>query len=222
MVLRALGLALVLVLSTASAAQEFKLAPVDDGASDATWPRFKARLLEALARRDQQFLLDVVDRKIRNTSGIDGVAEFKKLWELQSADSAVWTELPKLLFLGSVLVKRDAKTSELCAPYVYYKWPENAGGGNASGAIIAKETLLKAEPAADAVTIGALSYDLVAVIDWEVADQNKDAPQKWVKLKAGSGEGYVPEEHVRSPLEYRACFVNNGARWRMTELEVGE
>jgi hypothetical protein len=32
----------------------------------------------------------------------------------------------------------------------------------------------------------------------------------------------VPEEHVRSPLEYRACFVQNGARWRMTALEVGE
>jgi hypothetical protein len=222
MVLRALGLALALLVSTSTIAQEFKLAPVDEGASDASWPRFKARLLEALARRDQQFLLDIVDRKIRNTSGIEGQAEFKKLWEPHSADSALWTELPKLLFLGSVFVKRDAKTSELCAPYVYYKWLENAGGSNASGAIIARETLLKAEPAANAATVGALSYDLVAVIDWEVADQSKESAQKWVKLKTGTREGYVPEEHVRSPLEYRACFVNSGARWRMTELEVGE
>src|SRR5258707_94471 len=79
MALRALGLALALLVSTATIAQEFKLAPVDEGASDASWPRFKARLLEALARRDQQFLLDIVDRKIRNTSGIEGQAEFKKL-----------------------------------------------------------------------------------------------------------------------------------------------
>ena len=222
MALRALGLALALLVATASAAQEFKLAPVDEGASDASWPRFKARLLAALARRDQQFLLDVVDRKIRNTSGVEGPAEFKKLWEPQSAESAVWTELPKLLFLGSVFVKRDAKTSELCAPYVYYKWPDNAGGGTASGAIIAKETLLKAEPAANAITLVTLSYDLVTITDWEVDDQNKESPQKWVKLKAGAREGYVPEEHVRSPLEYRACFVNSGARWRMTELDVGE
>jgi hypothetical protein len=28
--------------------------------------------------------------------------------------------------------------------------------------------------------------------------------------------------HVRSPLEYRACFVQSGTRWRMTALEVGE
>ena len=218
---RALCLALALLLPTAGAAQETKLIPVDEGASDATWPRFKARLLEALARRDHQFVLDIVDRKIRNMSGPDGAAEFRKLWEPQSAESPLWTELPKLLFLGSVFVKRDAKTSELCAPYVYYRWPENAGG-NASGAIIAKETLLKAEPAASAATLAALSYDLVAVADWEVADQNKNTAQKWVKLKAGAREGYVPEEHVRSPLEYRACFVQSGARWRMTALEVGE
>src|SRR5258708_21097117 len=121
MVMRALGLALALLLPIAAGAQEFKLVPVDEAASDASWPRFKARLLEALARRDQQFLLDVVDRKIRNTSGVEGQAEFKKLWEPHAANSPLWTELPKLLFLASVVVKRDAKTSELSPPYVYYK-----------------------------------------------------------------------------------------------------
>jgi len=220
MLLRALGVALALSLATASSAQELKLLPVDEGAADASWPRFKARLIEALGRRDQQFLLDMVDRKVRNTSGIDGQAEFKKLWEPQSADSPLWTELPKLLFLGSVFVKRDAKTRELCAPYVYFKWPDNAG--DATGAIIAKETLLKAEPAANSATLAALSYDLVNAIDWEVADKSKESPQKWVKLKAGAREGYVAEEHVRSPLEYRACFVNTGSRWRLVELDAGE
>jgi hypothetical protein len=218
---RAAGFALALLFATASTAQDLKLAPVDEGGGDPTWPRFKARLLEALARRDAQFVLDSVDRRVRNMSGVDGAAEFKKLWEPQSAASPLWSELPKLLFLGSVFVKRDGKTRELCAPYVYYRWPRTTGG-DASGAIVAKETFLKAQPAGSAATLGSLSYDLVAVTDWEVADENKDSAQKWVKLKAGSREGYVPEEHVRSPLEYRACFLNSGGRWRMTALEVGE
>jgi hypothetical protein len=220
-VARALGFALALLLATASAAQQQKLAPADEGATDPGWPRFKARLLEALERRDQKFMLGIIDRRIRNMSGTDGDAEFKKLWELHSPTSPLWTELPKLLFLGSVFVKRDAKTQELCAPYVYYRWPRE-GGGSATGAIIARETMLKAQPAANAVTLATLSYDLVAVADWEVADDSKDSNQKWVKLKAGTVEGFVPEEHVRSPLEYRACFVNSGARWRMTALEAGE
>jgi hypothetical protein len=220
MSLRSACTALLMLMATAGAAQELKLAPVDEGANDASWSRFKARLLEALARHDQKFVLAMIDRRIRNTSDISGVAEFTKLWEPQSATSPLWAELSKLLFLGSVVVKRDAKTSELCAPYVYYRWPDNAG--DAAGAIIAKETFLKTQPAESSVTLGSLSYDLVAVSDWEVADDNPGSPQKWVKVKARAGEGYVPEEHVRSPLEYRACFVNSGARWRMTGLEVGE
>jgi hypothetical protein len=221
MKLRALCLVFMLLLTTGSGAQNLKLLPVDEGAKDASWPRFKARLIDALARRDHQFIRGILDRKIRNMSDTDGAAEFEKLWELQSASSPFWTELTKLLFLGSVFVKRDAKTVELCAPYVYYRWPE-AASSDASGAIIAKETLLKARPATNAPTVAVLSYDLVAVADWEVDDEDKTSPQKWVKLKAKAGEGFVPEEHVRSPLEYRACFVNSGARWRMTGLEAGE
>jgi hypothetical protein len=217
----ALGFSCLLLFASVTSAQQLKLAPVDEGASDPNWPRFKARLVEALQKRDQQFVLGIVDRRIRNMSGTGGEAEFKKLWELQSADSSLWSELPKLLFLGSVYVKRDAKTQELCAPYVYYRWPRD-NAGNASGAIIARETLLKAQPATNAANLSSLSYDLVAVTDWEVADENKESAQKWVKLKAGAIEGYVPEEHVRSPLEYRACFLNSGGRWRMTALEAGE
>ena len=220
MTLRAPLLWLLLLMATTGSAQDLKLAPVDEGANNATWPRFKARLIDALARHDQQFVLDIVDRNIRNTSGTDGVVEFKKLWEPQAADSALWAELKKLLFLGGVFVKRDKNVTEFCAPYVYYKWPDDSGG--ASGAVIARETLLKAQPAINAVTLGTLSYDLVSVVDWEVADDNKESAQKWVRLKAKAGEGYVPEEHVRSPLEYRACFVSSGARWRMTALEFGE
>lgn len=221
MILRAIGLMLFMLFATVAVAQEQKLPPVDEGTNDATWPRFKARLIDALARRDRQFIRGIVDRKIRNTTDTDGSAEFEKLWELQSDASPLWNELPKLLFLGGVFVKRDGNIVEFCAPYVHYKWPENPGG-NADGAIIAKETLLKTQPSATSATLAALSYDLVAVDDWEVADENKDSAQKWVKLKARAGEGYVPEEHVRSPLEYRACFVNSGGRWRMTALEVGE
>ena len=77
-------------------------------------------------------------------------------------------------------------------------------------------------PSAAAATVATLSYDLVAVSSWEVADESKESPQKWVKAKAGSKEGFAPEEHVRSPLEYRACFIKRDGNWRLSGLEVGE
>ena len=40
--------------------------------------------------------------------------------------------------------------------------------------------------------------------------------QKWVRIKYLDREGYVPEEHVRSPVEQAACFVKSANGWRMT------
>ena len=219
--LRRLMIAAVLAAAAGgAAAQGVKLPPVDEGAGDPGWIRFRARLLEALEKRDQKFILGIIDGKIRNISRTDGVAEFRKLWEPHSADSPLWVELPKLLFLGGAFVKRGKAGNEFCAPYVHYKWPDNAA--DASGAIIAKEALMKAKPSTAAETLQTLSYDLVKVLDWEVADEDKESKQKWVKIQTKAGDGYVPEEQVRSPLEYRACFVRSDAGWRMTGLEAGQ
>jgi hypothetical protein len=218
---RAVAVAAALTATASVVAQEIRLPPVDEAAGDATWVRFKARLLDALAKRDQKFVISIVDGKIRNTSEKDGIAEFRRLWEPHSAASPLWVELPKILFLGGAFVKRDKGVIELCAPYVHYKWPDNADA-DASGAITAKEALMKAKPSATADTLQTLSYDLVKVLDWEIADDDKTSGQKWVQIQTRAGAGFVPEEQVRSPLEYRACFVKSGAGWRMTALEVGE
>lgn len=219
--LRALFATILLVAALAAAAQEVKLFPVDEGASDPSWARFKARLLVALEKRDQKFVLGIVDGRIRNTLGQDGSTEFRKLWQPHAADSPLWVELPKLLFLGGVFVKRAKGAYEFCAPYVYFKWPDNAPAA-ASGAILVAEVLMKARPSAAAQTLQTLSHDLVKVLDWEVADDDKENKQLWVRIQTGAGAGYVPEEQIRSPLEHRACFARRGASWRMTGLEVGE
>src|SRR3989304_5805174 len=109
-----------------AAAQEVKLLPVDEGAHDPSWASFKARLLEALAKRDQKFVLGIVDARIRNTLGPNGSAEFRNLWQPHAPDSPLWVELPKLLFLGGGVVKRDKGVAEFCAPYVRFNWPDNA------------------------------------------------------------------------------------------------
>ena len=220
-VLRGVAAAALIAAAVGAQAQDLKLLPVDEAINDATWLRFKSRLLDALSKRDQKFVLGIVDPRIRNISEKNGSAEFRKLWEPQSTGSALWVELPKLLSLGGVFVKRERAPTEYCAPYVYYKWPDNAPA-EADGAVIAREALLKAEPSIAAQTLQTLSYDMVKVLDWEVSDTAHDSKQAWVKLQTRAGVGYLPEEQVRSPLEYRACFVKSGSSWRMTGLEVGE
>ena len=101
--------ALVIMCATggAATAQPVKLLPVDEMAADAGWTRFRASLIEALLKRDRKFIESVIDRNVRNISGTDGIAEFRKLWEPENTASPLWSELPKVLFLGSAQVKAD-------------------------------------------------------------------------------------------------------------------
>ena len=208
--------ALMLAIAVPAQAQERKLLPVDEAAGDASWIRFKKRLQAAIDTRDKQFLLSILDRNVRNqTEKTRGIAEFRKQWELDTADSPVWRELQSALLLGSAYMRRDKGARELCAPYVLAKWPEDVAPFS-NAVVIAKETTVRAEPSNASAALGALSYDIVPITDWEVDDKAADTQQKWVRIRFRNRDGYLPEEHVRSPVEQAACFTKSGDTWRMT------
>lgn len=218
-----IGLTLLLVIGAADAqeTQAKKLLPVDEAAKDASWASFRRQLLNALAKHDRKFLLSIVDRNIRNPLDAPrGVAAFRKQWDLEADDSPLWRELPAALFLGSAWLKPEKGPRQLCAPYVAVKWPDDIDPFD-YGAITAREALAKAAPASDAETLATLSYDIVPVADWEVADRAADGKQKWVKIRLKDKEAYVPEEQIRSPIEHRACFVKTESGWRMVGFVIG-
>jgi hypothetical protein len=192
-----------------------KLPLVDEAAADASWLRFKKRLQGAIASRDKQFLLSILDRNVRNqTAKTRGIPEFRKQWELDTADSPVWRELQTALELGAAYMKRDNGVRELCAPYVLGKWPYELEPFN-HAVVISRDSTVQSAPSTASSALGRLSYDIVAVDDWEI-DDKADPKQKWVRIGYGKGKGYVLEEHVRSPIEQAACFVKAGSGWKMT------
>ena len=207
--------ALLGALGTA-AAQERKLPPVDEAAGDATWLRFKKRLLEAVQKRDKQFLLSILDKNVRNQDErTRGVANFRKQWELDTDDSPVWRELASALQLGGAYIQRGKRPREFCAPYLLGKWPPDVQPFD-NGVVISRDAPVQAEPSASSAALGTLSYDIVPVTDWEVDDKAADVKQKWVKVRFRNRDGFVPEEQVRSPIEQAACFAKSGNGWRMT------
>ena len=127
-------------------AQERKLAPVDEAAGDATWQRFKKRLLGAIEKRDKHFVLSILDKNVRNQDArTRGIAHFRKQWELDTNDSPLWRELATALQLGGAYLKRDNGQRELCAPYLLGRWPPDIEPVN-HGVVIARDAAVQAEP----------------------------------------------------------------------------
>lgn len=207
----------------ATKVQDGVFAPRDEAAGDQSWTRFRDRLLEAVQQRDKKFVLGIVDRNVRNGIGQpSGIGEFTRQWEPDADDSPLWRELPRALHLAAVYYSHERMPRSLCAPYVLPRWPKGVDP-HGNGAITARETSVRAAPSGSAEVISNLGPSIARVTDWEVADSEAGIKQKWVKISAQDREGYIPEEHIRSPLEHLACFRKSEAGWRMTSfLAAGE
>lgn len=201
--------------------QRLRLEPVDEAGRDPTWVSFRNRLLNAVEARDGKYVTGVLAPNVRASLETPrGPAEFRKQWDLDAKNSPLWHALRSALFLGSAYVEREKGRRELCAPYLVAKWPKEVDPFQ-HGAAIAREVLVKAEPSSQSATLQVLSYDIVRVRDWELADKAADVRQRWVKIDVKNGEGYVPEEQIRSPVEHAACFNKSSQGWRMTGFAPG-
>ncbi|MDH3286203.1 MAG: hypothetical protein OEP48_00540 [Betaproteobacteria bacterium] len=201
--------------------QEGRLEPVDEAARDPSWVSFRNRLLNAAEVRDRKHVMGILAQDVR--TGLEaprGAAEFRKRWEVDAEKGPLWHALRSALFLGSAYLERENGRRELCAPYLLAKWPQDVDPFQ-HGAAVAREVLVKAGPSSRSATVQVLSYDIVTISDWEVTDKAADVKQRWVKVKVRNGEGYVPEEQIRSPIEHAACFVKTEGGWRMTGLAPG-
>lgn len=206
-----------------SPAPEPKFVPRDEAAGDVSWARFRDRLLTAVQQRDRKFVLGIVDRNVRN--GLErprGMDEFIRQWDLDAEDSPLWRELPRALHLAAAWYRHDQMPRSLCAPYVLPQWPQDIDP-HTYGAITAKQTEVRIAPSGNAEVQLALGHSIVPVTDWEVADRDADVKQKWVKIRVRERDGYVPEEHIRSPIEHLVCFRKGESGWRLTSfLAAGE
>jgi len=198
------------------------IAPVDEAATDPTWTAFKARFVEAAQRRDRKSLLQVIDPDV--DSGPDskrGLEEFRRRWDWDKDTSPLWRELVSAISHGGAFLKGSKGVHRVCAPYVAVRWPSDVDPF-VNGAITARDVLVKARPSSQSDTIVRMSYDVVRVEDWEVADETASVPQKWTKIRVDNGSGFIPEEQIRSPIEHLACFLKTGSQWRLVSFTAGD
>ncbi len=206
-------------------AQERYVRPVDEGEQDASFSVFREKLIAAVKNHDKKYLLGIIDPKIKASfGGDDGIADFKKVWKINSPKSALWDELLVVLTNGGTFYKEaDVKNKQFSAPYTFTSFPEDLDAFEHS-IIFGNNVNLRVKPDLSANVVAKLNYNVVKV-DFENSIKSKENENNysWLKVETlGGKKGFVSAEYVRSPIDYRVFFEKKNGKWKMTAFVAGD
>ena len=206
-------LTVLLALGPLGAPAQPALLPVDEAAQQPDFFAFRARLQEALARRDTEAVLAVVHPQVRTSFGDHGGHDgFRRHWRPDAPDSSLWSTLATVLALGGSFVEDGS----FHAPYVYSRWPDEVDAFE-HRAVVGASVRVRAHPEAAAPIAGSVSFGIVAV------DAPADPGSPWVRVRLPDGtRGYMAQRYLRSPVDYRAIFQRHDGRWQLTALVAGD
>ena len=191
-----------------------KLYPIDESHLDPSFAEFKTRLLEAVERRDLDFLLSIVHPKIYLDYEGGSPERLKQNW----GGEMNWQELRDMLSLGAV-----RSSYGFCAPYVPRKFPDELNAFE-SVVITGSDVPVRAEPNSTAAVIDHLSYDIVSDFSrgasWDTIEGER---YHWWHIETPSGEvGYVWGKYARRPMSFEVCFDKTDGQWLMTSWSGGD
>lgn len=186
------------------------LRPVDQAATQADFFTFRARLLTAIARRDEAAVLAAADPGIRlgfdDSGGLDDLRK-----ALRDPESTIWVDLATALALGGTF---ESPTS-FTAPYVTAAWPESFDAFQCAAVIGERVRVRKTADAGSAV-VASVSYEIVQMLP----DQRTDAI---VHVRLANGvTGFMAASFLRSAVDHRANFDRRSGQWRMLSFLAGD
>ncbi len=214
--------------------------PTDDLKDDASFQRFKRRLVDIAARRDATALYRLLSPKFfevgccedgPNYKGLPAIASFKAM--VAQEPNSQWLLVQEAMQVGVVKTKRT---------YDGYSSPNGllfCGPATASGAlsgcdfgpdrsegddmayVIGTSVPLHAEPHHSARIITSLSWDMVQALPdgWGAPDDS----DHWTKVRLGDGTvGYVESRFVHWFLGPTICFRKDATGpWRIAGIDLG-
>lgn len=201
--------------------QERFVKPVDEAAKDASFLSFRTKLIAAAERRDANYILSIIDPRIKlGFGGVDGIANFKRDWKIASKNSKFWKEFLTVIKNGGAFDKGG--TTTFMAPYTFTAWPEDLDAFEYQ-VIFGNNVNLRKQPNMNAEVIGKLSYNIVQVEPETVPKSGKSEYPDWWEIRTlGGQKGFVKREFVRSNIDYRAGFTKKRGVWKMDFFLAGD
>ena len=203
-----------------------KALPADEATEDPSLSQFRDRLLDAIVRRDVDYVVSQAATDIRlSFGGHAGKKDFRKFLTISEKDLAdefkldaaeqrekYWDSLEQVLRMGG----RFTDPNIFEAPYTWTSDRPDGSDHFATYFVISDNAPLRDRPSKYGAIVDTLSYVIVtAVIGGEGTEFLK------VKLATGS-QGFVHEDDLRSALDYRAILQRSDGEWRITAFISGD
>lgn len=196
-----------------------KVYPADEAPADTTFFVFREDLIRVLQQRNAFGLMPAVANDIKGPEGIwNGIAEFVKHWELDSAEgsqhSPIWLRLIDILRQGGIFTENGNKFE---APYLTAGFPGSLDPKK-YGVITGSGVRIREKPTLDSPVVAKLSHDIVEYLgatDFTTTLSGETHP--WIKIRHKDREGYVFGKFFAQALQNKAVFSKTAAdTWELS------
>jgi hypothetical protein len=190
---------------------------------DASFSDFKTKLEKAIKEKDIKFIESITDENISFAfeEGGMGKKKFLKYWGLDknSKSSSFWEEISRMVKLGYGVDAEGMWT----VPYMFNHYPE-AVDPYSQSLVIGETVNIRTSPSKAGKIQTQLSWEFVQNVYDEGDNNTKKAgePCVWKKICMSDGHtGYICDQFLRSPFDYRAGFQKKKNNWKMIFFTTG-
>ncbi len=195
--------------------------PVDEAARDPDFFVFRRNLIKALIERNDVFIKSVISPDIKYSfGGGDGITGFYQEWRLGKSDSPFYATLLDVLLNGGAMldsVQEGQMEDRYCAPYTFTA--ENIPDPFETVIVMDKGVPVYNKPSEKGKIIYRASYNALKVS----SNDKGEEIEGWQEVQTPAGKsGYVKKIFIRSPIDYRACFVKKDGAYKMEAFVAGD
>lgn len=203
----------------AEAAPPARLLPVDEATKDRSFVKFRDDLSSVIARKGAAALFNYLAPDIKiDYGGGAGTLEFHERWKPFNKDTKIWKALSLVVGNGG----RFQEGGSFAAPYVFAAFPD---GFDAFEVLVVtnKNAVMREAPKHKADIIRKLDHDILTVVQTRHQPQHEAGLNDWSEVKDANGKhGFVLDQDVRSPIDFRAIFEKRKGQWVMAVFIAGD
>lgn len=188
------------------------LRPQDECARLPGWRAFRAKLAEAVARRDTKAFVALAAPDVTlDYGGGHGREELAKRLSAPQTGAALWSDLATIMPMGC-----DTRDGLSVIPWFFWNVPESADPG---------ESMLVTGAAVPLLGKAKANAEPVATLDWELVTLQPgfDPARRFTAVETEDGlKGQVETRNLRSVLARRMIVERGDTGWQVSAFVAGD